>query len=202
MMLLVVLIFGMLHAARGQSAFPFGKMIPRILWGAVSAYWAWFCGADWMIAVVLGLSIGAFYWLGTMRAWGLYFAAFTGLWDTRYKGAQWITEIGLRCVPWVSETHYPSNRLRGLLCMTLRATYLLPMVVLPIIILWLRAYHIDGDLHCVASAFALCPLVLLMGPIYWAMQWCPRYELDGVRAAENLTGLLFGYIIAHIITLI
>ena len=132
--------------------------------------------------------IGLVFWF--IWGWGKYFAAFHGRDNPSEQEVRWIDRLGYAVFPYqFSQWNFIApgtalNRKRGLLMMTLRGLYLLPLFAV------LAGY-------CSPHAWWVCFAVLLQGPIYALMRYLP--ERNAVEVAEVLQGMLIGFCLTQLI---
>lgn len=176
-------------AARIDPAkrWPRGGVAAPFLMGCGTCVYALFQGYDaGMLTKIFFVSwAGLTTW--AVRGWGLYFACVSGVWREHEKEVLFIDKIGLKLVPFVSETDAKSNQLRGTICMSLRGFFFaLPMFVG---FAWLLGPWV------MLESF----LFLLQGPVYRAWASMERRGGDGIAHAEWSWGACMGAILAIIL---
>lgn len=132
--------------------------------------------------------VGLIFWF--IWGWGKYFSAFHGRDNPSEQEVRWIDRLGYAVFPYqFSPLNYVApgtglNRKRGLLMMSLRGLYLLPLFAV------LAGY-------CDPHAWWVCFVVLLQGPIYALMRYLP--ERHATEIAELLQGALIGFCLTQLI---
>lgn len=113
---------------RDLGRLPFNQHVTAsILWGLTAGAAACLLPYSWsfVIAIALVTGLGMFAWV--VSGWGLYFGSFDWTWHFLETEIKWIDAIGYWTVPFVTNDTHWTNGLRGVICMSLRGLYILPL---------------------------------------------------------------------------
>lgn len=175
----LIISFALINYIRGRGLIPGNQHVTASgMWAFAAGGGAWMYGYDYsyICAVILLTFLGMLIWV--VRGWGLYFSSFHGRWKRDETEVEWIDKIGMKLVPFISEGHLPSNRKRGLICMSLRGLYVVPYF-------WLIGQPLLGVV-----------IGLLQGPSYGVMRYL-KYPDKGAVYAEPLIASIIGAGVAH-----
>lgn len=176
--ILAICAFSLMNAIRGGwLKIPGDRIVSSIGAGAV------YCLISG--SVLAGGIVAAGFYLWALKGWGLYFAAGHGQWARNETEIKWIDRIGLKLIPFVTESRHSSNFLRGILCMGLRGgVYSLP--------LFLGLSYVHG-----LEAMFVWPLFFLQGLAYYVAGGLTPgiiHPKNMVRCAEMAWGACIGSI--------
>lgn len=128
-------------------------------------------------AVGMAIMVAACAYLWLMFGWGKYFSSFTGRDNPNEAEIGWIDWIGYKVFPYDMDAR--TNRLRGLLCMSIRGLFFYPAFI--------AIYGITGNWWALLIGLGTA----LQGYVYYIQ----KEDAWAVARAEILTGLLFGSLI-------
>lgn len=176
-MLWLALAFAALNCFRGRGIVPGDRWIACLGMGLAAGLYAW----SWQIG--LAVAVGTFIW--ALPKWGAYFSAITGR-ISDAKGIGWVDAIVDAVFPLPRRSPGWATwqiRARGMLGMTLRSLYTLPLFV--------ALAALTGNPHALLGS-VVC---LLQGPCYWLVG-CFGERKWSVAAAEILFGAVLGFSVA------
>jgi hypothetical protein len=189
---ILALIIGLANHARGRGTLLGGRVACAAYGGIGIGLCAFLIGFEPLraIATSLSTSLGLYNWL--CWGWGLYFAAFHGVWKLDEEDISWIDNICLWLVPFVQEERHWTNYARGMLGMALRGLYLLPM------------FFLIDPLHGLTSLHVWW--LGLFGPVQGLIYAVNRiggiWKREGTALPELLMGMTIGALAGTALVLI